>query len=246
MKKLVMDDMTISYNDVGQGLPVVLLHGWGQNKEMMKPIESHVETRFRVINIDFPLFGESSDPKESWGCPEYTLWLHHFLELIDVKNPVIIAHSFGARIAIRYASEYPTAKLVLTGAAGIAPHRSLAVKARTGIFKTAKSILATVGLSSITDKVKEKIGSEDYVEAKGIKRNILVNVVNDDIRHLLSKISCPCLLIWGENDDATPLWMGKIMEAEIPDAGLVVFPKEGHFAYYNQIHRFNTILDSFL
>jgi len=53
-------------------------------------------------------------------------------------------------------------------------------------------------------------------------RKILVKVVNEDLRPLLKDIKAPTLLIWGDKDTATPLYMGKIMEEEIPDSGLVI------------------------
>ena len=69
---------------------------------------------------------------------------------------------------------------------------------------------------------------------------------SEDLTPLLSQITCPTLLIWGEKDDATPLWMGKIMEKKIPDAGLVIFEDDDHYAYWNQSARFNKISDVFL
>jgi pimeloyl-ACP methyl ester carboxylesterase len=59
-------------------------------------------------------------------------------------------------------------------------------------------------------------------------------------------VKAPTLLIWGEKDLATPLWMGKVMEKEIPDAGLVIFEEDDHYAYFHQMNRFNRIVEVFL
>jgi len=66
------------------------------------------------------------------------------------------------------------------------------------------------------------------------------------LQPLLTQIKVPALLIWGENDDATPLWQGQLMEQLIPDSGLVVFEGCGHYAYMEQLSRFLTITDCFL
>ena len=59
-------------------------------------------------------------------------------------------------------------------------------------------------------------------------------------------IKCPVLLVWGENDEAVPLAMGRQMEQQMPDAGLAVFEGDDHFAYWHQPVRFNQVLDAFL
>ena len=77
-------------------------------------------------------------------------------------------------------------------------------------------------------------------------RGVLVKAVNEDLSPLLSGISAPTLLIWGENDTATPLRDGKLMETLIPDAGLVVFSGGTHYAFLEQAPKFLTIVNNFL
>jgi pimeloyl-ACP methyl ester carboxylesterase len=63
---------------------------------------------------------------------------------------------------------------------------------------------------------------------------------------MLPKIQASTLLIWGENDTATPLWMGREMEKCISDAALVLFEGCSHFAYLEQYGRFSAIVKEFL
>ena len=77
-------------------------------------------------------------------------------------------------------------------------------------------------------------------------RASLVKVVNEDLSPLLPQIKASTLLVWGEKDDSTPLWMGQQMEKEIPDAGLVIFENDDHFAYLRQWPRFVTVVRAFL
>ena len=78
-----------------KGKPVVLLHGWGQNTQMMEFMAKPLSKYFVVYNIDFPGFGKSEEPDTAWGCIEYTEWLRQFCVLNNIDNPIFIAHSFG-------------------------------------------------------------------------------------------------------------------------------------------------------
>ena len=98
----------------------------------------------------------------------------------------------------------------------------------------------------LEEKLKNHFGSEDYRNAQGVMRETLVKVVNEDLTDLLPRIQIPVLLVWGEKDEATPLWMGKQMEEMMPAAGLAIFEGDDHFAYFHQSDRFNRCLDIFL
>lgn len=247
MPQIRINELTIHYNDNHYtGRCVVLLHGWGQNKSMMEPIEQFFQQDFRIINVDLPGFGASDSPIKPWGVFEYTDFLKSFLDALDVDQPILIAHSFGARLAIVFASRYPTKKLVLTGAAGIKPKRTLVYHVRVQTYKIAKTVFKLPGLSKHQESMRRFFGSSDYRAITGVMRQSFVKIVNEDLTDLLGKITCPTLLVWGEKDDSTPLWMGRLMEKRISDAGLVIFEGEDHYAYWNQIARFNKICDVFL
>ena len=93
--------------------------------------------------------------------------------------------------------------------------------------------------------MQKNAGSEDYRNAKGIMKPTFVKVVNDDVSDILKDVKCSTLLVWGEFDTAAPLWMGKQMEKEMPDAGLAIFENDDHWAYWHQPDRFNAVLDIF-
>lgn len=232
----------------GSGNDVILLHGWGQNKEMMGQIFTHLKDRFRVFSIDFPGFGESGEPPEPWGVPEYEAFLASFIEACGIVCPILIGHSFGCRVAIRYAADHQdnVRKMVLTGAAGIRPKRGLDYHVRTGVYKTGKWLLKVSGQKKRLEELQRNAGSADYRNTSGVMRGTFVKVVNDDVSPVLGQVVCPVLLIWGENDDAVPLWMGRKMEQEMKDAGLAVFENDDHWAYWHQADRFNRVLDVFL
>lgn len=245
---ITINDLNIAYEEAGTGKDVVLLHGWGQNKEMMANIFHHLKDSFHVVSLDFPGFGESDEPHDVWGVSDYEAFLHEFMTQLHITKPILIGHSFGCRVAIRYAKDHPdnVNKMCLTGAAGIRPKRGLDYHIKTKAFKAGKWVLKATGQNKRLEELQKNAGSEDYRNASAVMRPTFVKVVNDDISDILKDVKCSVLLVWGENDVATPLWMGKQMEKEMPDAGLAIFENDDHFAYWHQADRFNRVLDVFL
>jgi len=246
MTRIQCMQVNIEYTQEGKGRDVVFLHGWGQNKEMMEPLAAHMADRFRVTNLDFPGFGKSDLPPVPWGVDDYTLWFEDFTQKTGIIDPILIAHSFGARVAIRYASRNKVHKMVLTGAAGLKPKHKIDYYLRVYTYKAAKQIFRLPFLKQYLENMRKQFGSADYKSSTGVMRASFVKIVNQDLLPYLKTITCPVLLIWGEKDDATPLWMGKVMEKEFRDAGLVIFENDDHFAYWHQTARFLRITDTFL
>ena len=234
------------YTQQGEGKDVLCLVGWGQDSQMFQPTADYLADRFRVTVVDYPGFGQSESMHEAWDVDGYVQWLDALLKVLDVKDPIIIAHSFGARLAIKYQLTRPVHKLILTGAAGIRPKRSLDTVLRIYSFKVLKQIFKLPFLVKYQEPLRKLFGSEDYKAISGVLRASFVKIVNEDLTPYLKHIEVPTLLIWGDQDDATPLWMGKKMEKEIKDAGLVIFENDGHYAYWNQLSRFHAIVSVFL
>ncbi len=232
------------YGDTGR--PVVLLHGWGQNTEMMAFIGEFLKSHFIVYNIDFPGFGSSAEPPEPWGSVNYCEFLRVFLQQMNVEDPIFIAHSFGCRVAIQYAYKYKVHRMVLTGAAGIRDERGIDYYLKVYSYKVGKKILSLKPFEKLKDKLTANAGSTDYRNASGVMRGTLVKVVNEDLSDLLPYIDVETLLVFGENDDVTPVEKGRKMEKLMPDAALVIFENDDHFAYINEAARFNLVLDAFL
>lgn len=246
MSKLQINGVTIHYTQSGKGRDVVCLHGWGQNIEMFQATQNFLSPWFKVTLFDFPGFGESGLMSSAWGVEEYTLNFKILCDRLGIVDPILIAHSFGARVALMYAAKYKVHKLILTGAAGLKPKRGPDYYLRVAFYKTAKQLFKLKPLVKHKEKMAAFFGSTDYKNTEGVVRQSFVKIVNSDIRKLLPYISVPTLLVWGELDEATPLWMGKIMEKEMKDAGLVIFEKDGHYAYHNQSDRFHKIVGVFL
>lgn len=238
------------YTVEGEGQPVVLMHGWGCNHTTLQSIERLLLPGFKVYNVDFPGFGGSAEPATVWGVEDYTSLIEEFIKIEHIENPILLGHSFGGRVGILYSSRNAVRKLILVDAAGIKPRRSLKYYYKVYTYKAVKHTLPLLFGKSraeeLLNKYRSKVGSSDYSNASQMMRSILSRVVNEDLKSCLPKIKCPTLLIWGENDTATPLADAKLMEKMIPDAGLVSFPGAGHYSFLENPYQFAAVLKSFV
>ena len=126
MKKyLDTKGVRLCYNVEGEGYPVILMHGWGCNHTTLASIEATLSPHMKVYNVDFPGFGESTEPQEVWGVEQYTQLIEELVKAEGIENPVLLGHSFGGRVGIVYASRNAVKKLILTDAAGVKPRRTL-------------------------------------------------------------------------------------------------------------------------
>ena len=213
----------ININYVRYGNPdkqtVVLLHGWGQNIEMMKPVGDRLEN-CDVIIIDLPGHGKSEEPKEIWLLTDFVDMIHELLTSLKIQNPILIGHSFGGKLSLLYASKYPVKKLVLFGSPFKVKKNPNSLKVRT-----LKKLKTLPGLNKLAETMKKHIGSTDYRNASPMMRDILVRHVNTDITQDVKKITCPTIIIWGTNDTAVPIEDAYELEKLIPDAAVI--PYEG-------------------
>ena len=199
-----------------------------------------------MYNFDLPGFGESDEPNDAWGSFEYAEFIHKFCEKKKIEDPIIIAHSFGCRIALQYAYRYKVHKMCLTGAAGVRDSRGINYYFKVYSYKAGKKIMSLKPLEKYKEKFMKNAGSADYQNTSGVMRSTFVKIVNEDLKPLLNEIDTETLLVFGENDEATPVAKGKLMEKLMSNAALVVFENDDHFAYFHQAQRFNMVLDAFL
>lgn len=247
MEKLI-DGIRINMTVKGSGDYVFLLQGWGTSIELYEGLIDIISEKYTVVAADFPGFGKSEEPPIPWGAAEYARFVIKLIGEFSPKKVILAGHSHGGRTIIKLMSEplpFEVEKIILFGSSGILPKRSFYKKLKTRFYKLSRRILGVFNPGAL-ERLRQKMGSEDYRNATPIMRQCLVKLVNEDITPLISNISCPALLIWGENDDQTPLSDGQLMEKLMPDAGLVILKNAGHYAFLEQAYTFNRVIRSFL
>ena len=238
-----MNIKDINYLDYGTNKKgtIVLLHGWGQNIEMMDMLGRPFCDQYRIIVLDLPGFGKSPEPDKPSGVEDYTTGVYNLLKKLKVENPIIVGHSFGGRIAICFAAKYKTCKVVLLSAP-FRPSREKSSNWRVKIFNFVKKFKILKGLR---EYLRNKWGSEDYKNASEINRGTLVKVVNEDLTKYAQMIKCPVLMIYGKNDTAVKISEARELEKLIEDAGLIEYDNAHHYAYLERLNQTLAILNNF-
>lgn len=231
----------IDYGSADKGT-IVLLHGWGQNIEMMDMLGRPFEKNFRVIVMDLPGFGKSKEPNQASSVVDYTEYIHQLLVKLQVENPILVGHSFGGRISICYAAKYGAEKVILLSSP-FRPKQKKKPSVKIMVYKIVKKVKILKGLAK---HLRDKWGSTDYKNASEINRGTLVKVVNEDLTEYAKKIKCPVLLIYGSNDKDVPINEAKVLEKLIPDAGLVEYADCHHYAYLERFNQTIAIFKNFL
>lgn len=248
-----IDDISVNYIDQGQGDVILLLHGWGANITLYQGIISTLTQNHRVIALDMPGFGKTTEPSVPWCVDDYVDFVLKFIASFELTKLSIVVHSFGGRVFFKMNARenlpFQIEKAVLIDSAGILPKKTWKQKVSLRCYKIGRAVMSTKVLHFLypdaVEDMRRKRGSADYNSATPVMRATLVKVVNEDLEPLMHLVKCPTLLIWGDLDTATPLSDAKKMEELIPDTGLVVCEGAGHFSFAQQAPRVNGALTAF-
>jgi len=213
--------LDISYEILNPSAKVdlIVLHGWGSNKGLMKKSFSSYMDRFRHIYIDLPGFGNSTC-NLTLMTKDYARIVELLMIHINASKDIILGHSFGGKVALLLEPKM----LVLLSSAGIYIPKSIKVRAKILSTKILKIFgLAKFGKLFVADDAKTL--SEPMYET-------FKNVVNEDFTDEFSKFGGKALLCWGEDDTATPLSSGEKINTLIKDSSLIVYSGD-HFFFMN-------------
>jgi pimeloyl-ACP methyl ester carboxylesterase len=244
---LKIGDVRVRYFRVGVGPHLLLLHGWGARIETFKSLTSDLARTRSVHAFDFPGFGESSVPPEPWGIAEFVELSREVARRLQLVRPDIVAHSFGGRVAIKLAAEYPNevGHLVLVGTPGIRSRRGMRYYSRIALAKIGRFVASRIPAARYWgDGLYNLVASKDLRDA-GPLRGTFVKVVNENLSPYLERVVAPVLLIWGTNDKEVPIATARMMQRSMPNARLVEMAG-GHFCFVEQSDYFRLLVEKFL
>lgn len=246
-----IDGLRTNVERAGEGPPVVLLHGWGSSARALAPIIRALTPSHTVWALDLPGFGLTLQPRETWGIEEYAGFVRHAMARFGIERADFIGHSRGGAMSIVLAAQTPDLvnRLVLVGSAGIRSPRTLRLRLKGFTARSGRRVLghrlAGRAGERLLAALYDRLGMSDYRSA-GPMRAIFVKLVNEDLSLLLPVIQAPTLLIWGAQDQETPIWMGQQMASQIPQAELVVLERAGHFSFVDEPEQFEQAVTRFL
>lgn len=223
----------LEYRIEGEGKPLLFLHGWGRNQDAFAPIISHLPQEYKIITLSLPGFGNSPEPEKAWTVAEYADLVERFLNeklTPEERSELLcVTHSYGGRLAGKIRS---FKRLVQIASAGVKPKRPLKYHIGLFFYKILKTLARIPVISPIFKRphiaYRRLRSSDDYQNASPVMREALAYAINHDQKKDFAAITCPTLLIWGDADNVTPLWMGQTMETLIGNSALIVYPNATH------------------
>jgi len=223
---------------------LVFIHGWGATAKIFDTVFYYLKNEFNIYYFDLPGFGNTPIEKVM-TLKDYAEFVYEFLKENNIKEPIIIGHSFGGAIAVKLALLYPEviSKLILVSASAIRrPHRKIMLIKKAADF--IKPILPEK-LRKILIKLL-KLDKTDYAKIDNAKlKETFKNIINEDLSHCLSAIKIPTLVIWGGKDTITLLEEGKLIAKSIPNAKLLVIKNSGHFLFLEKPEEFTKLIKDF-
>ncbi len=249
--QVVVNNLLTNFSEAGTGKRIMLfLHGWGDSESSFTALARDLtdHTDYRAVLLDLPGFGGTQAPSKPWGLDDYANFVAAFIAKKNLKPEVIVGHSNGGAIAIKGIAHNTLSaeKLVLIGSAGIR-NPSLRKKALQMVSIPAKLALKVAPKSTqrkIRGRLYSAIGS-DYLIAEHLQETFK-KVVSTDIRDDAAQLRLPVLLIYGENDTATPPEYGQLLHELIPESRLQLIPLAGHFVHQEQEPKVSSLIKSFV
>jgi len=243
-KNVIIGNLNIRYyqsDSFNKEKALIFLHGWQSEALIFKSLFDKAGS---FIALDLPGFGQSSFPGDDWDVSKYADFLHDFLEKLEIKNPMLVGHSFGGRIIIKYNANYLWVKKnILISSAGIQSKSKKLTLYKIGA-KIFKIVFSLPILNFFRERIRKKfykaIDSEDYINA-GKLQKIYQKIISEDLSSDMRKIKTDTILIWGENDTETPIENGKKSNNLISGSKLFIIEKAGHYSFLDQPEKFNEI-----
>lgn len=196
---------------------LLVLHGWGSNKEIMKQAFGNTLPEYKHIYLDMPGFGKSTN-EMILTTKDYANIVQLFLDALDVKATIAMGHSFGGKVS----TLLNTPCLVLLSSAGVVTVKPWSVKVKIATFK----LLKPLGMK----KIRELFVAPD---AQGMSHEMyetFKNVVDEDFEAEFAKSQSKALCFWGKEDTATPLYTGEKIAGLIKNS--LFYPLDGdHFFF---------------
>ncbi len=238
----------ISYNQAGTGeRPVVFLHGWRSSKEVWKDQMLKIKDKgLRMYALDLPGFGASPAPMKPWTVGDYARIVQKFIEKLELKNIIAVGHSFGGRVGVKLAADYPDLifQLILVDSAGFVSTGRKQILLNW-VAALVRPFFRPKFMQGLRKRIYRMLGAGDYLATPELRETFL-NVIGEDLSEDMKKIACPALIIFGENDNDTPVSYGERMKSYIRNSKLEVLENAGHFSFLDQPDNFTEKVINFI
>lgn len=242
------NNLTIYYETYGnKKKSIIILPGWGDNRKTFYYMINFLKEYFTVYILDYPGFGNSLFPDTDLTIYDYSDLVYEWIKSLDIKDPILIGHSFGGRIITVLLGyyHYLFTSVIYLNSAGILPKKKFILRFKTFIYKALKKLKIFIPKkykNKYLSFLFRKFASNDYSAIPDNMKRTFQNVVSEDLQPYLKEIESKVLIIWGNNDDITPVRDAYIMHKYIKDSELIVLDKATHFSYLDYPMLINNII----
>ncbi|MEK7065445.1 MAG: alpha/beta hydrolase [Patescibacteria group bacterium] len=233
--------------------PLVVLHGWGLSGERFAPLVTVLERLgYTVYAPDLPGFGKSQMPSRPLTLTDYCVFLDTYVKDHRLTQPVLLGHSFGGRVALKFNQLYPqrVSALILTGVPGFTPIPKRRLSLFIFLAKLGGFLFAVPPMSLFQEQVKRwyyyVVGAKDFFLAEGAMRETFKRIVAEDLVDCMAAVSIPTLLVWGELDIIIPPSIAERMHRAIEGSQLVIIPDSDHGVSFKEPEKFVPYVTRFL
>ncbi|HJR76121.1 MAG TPA: alpha/beta fold hydrolase [Nitrospiraceae bacterium] len=257
--KTRINGINLAYNDQGTGTALIFLHAFPLNRTMWRPQEEALSRRYRVVVVDLRGHGESDAPLWRFTLEQYADDVAGLMDHLSIPRAVLVGLSMGGYVGFAFYRKYAERVRGLV----LADTRAQADtdEARTGRFNLAQTAFRQ-GPEAVADimipkllgasSLKTKPDLVDHVrrmitgnEVSGMIVDLIAMADRPDSLSLLPQITCPTVVIVGEEDHTTPAADARLIVQGIAGAKLAVIPGAGHISNLEQPEQFNKVIDEF-
>ena len=214
----------------------VFLHGWAQDYKSLFFCQNYLKNS--ALFIDFPPFGKSEKTLKDWTIFTYTTMVVSLCEHLNIHKVNLIGHSFGGRVSILFSCfcKSRVKKLVLVDSAVLKPKRKLSYYIKVSNYKIRKKLHLDIS----------KYGSCDYLALDNNMRKVFNNIVKTNLDDFLENIEAETLIVFGEKDKVTLLYMAKKFKTKMKKSRIKIIPNGSHFCFLDNRYLFIHYLKEFL
>jgi len=248
MQYEIKQEEKFRFIEEGEGEPLLLLHGlFGALSNFTGQIE-YFRQQYKVVVPLLPLLDLDILHTSVGGLEKF---VHKFIEYRDYKNINLLGNSLGGHVALMYVLRHPERikSLTLTGSSGLFENGMGDTYPKRGDYEyiRKKTELTFYDPKMASKELVDELYETVNVRLKAIKIIALAkSAIRNNLGEEVSQIKQPTLLVWGNNDNITPPFVGKEFHKLIPNSELHFIDLCGHAPMMERPEEFNGILHKFL
>lgn len=249
MENELIKDGKFKYTEIGEGKPIIILHGLMGGLSNFEGVTSHFPPKgYKVLIPELPLY---SMPMLKTTVKNFARYLKRFIDHKDLHDVILLGNSLGGHIGLLHTKMYPEniKALIITGSSGLYESAMGDGYPKRGdydfIKKKAQDVFydPEVATKEIVDEVFATVNDRiKLVKTLAIAKSAIRHNMAQD----LPKMKTPTCIIWGKNDSVTPPDVAELFDELLPNSDLFWIDKCGHAPMMEHPEEFNTILNAWL